>query len=197
MLWKRDGCNHCFWLGTYERPKCQALIAELKPDSVFYDVGANSGYYSLVAARFCSTVYAFEPMPRNIQRFKRNMRLNRLRNVTLFEVAVAARSAESRFRYGTNTEEGCLDDSGDIAVRSVALDELLPSITLPHIMKMDIEGGEFDALRGALTVLRKARPTIFLATHGAEVHRSCLDLLRAQGYRITPLQEDEIIARAS
>src|SRR5437879_1133219 len=43
MRWRRDACNACFWLGTYERAKCEAFVRELKPNDVFYDIGANSG----------------------------------------------------------------------------------------------------------------------------------------------------------
>ncbi len=197
MFWRRDACNHCFWLGTYERQKCEAIVRELKPNSIFYDIGANSGYYSLVASRRCSAVYAFEPMPRNIQRFKENIRLNRRHNVTLLELAIANCSSTTQFRYGSNTENGRLDRNGEITVIAATLDELVPSIPYPDIVKIDIEGAEFQALCGATSILEKARPIFFLATHGQEVHARCVDFLTQRHYRIELLQNDELVARPS
>lgn len=195
MFWQRDACNHCFWLGTYERQKCEAIVRELRSNSIFYDIGANSGYYSLVASRRCSAVYAFEPMPRNIRRLKENVRLNRRRNVTLLELAISNHSSTMQFRYGSNTENGRLDRNGDISVTAATLDELVQSIPVPDVMKVDIEGAEFDALQGASSILEKVRPIVFLATHGDEIHRMCVDFLTQRDYRIEFLQHDELLAR--
>jgi hypothetical protein len=49
---------------------------------------------------------------------------------------------------------------------------------------MDIEGAEFDALIGAKEILKTKKPVIFLATHGEEVKKNCLELLKEMGYTI-------------
>jgi len=62
-------------------------------------------------------------------------------------------------------------------------------------MKIDVEGAEFGVLNGAVSVLRKAKPTIFLATHGEQVRKDCCELLESIGYALQYLAHDEIIAR--
>ena len=64
-------------------------------------------------------------------------------------------------------------------------------------MKIDIEGGEANALRGAASCLEQHRPLVFLATHGAEVHAECCRLLLSLGYRVEQLgsRSDELVAR--
>jgi hypothetical protein len=65
---------------------------------------------------------------------------------------------------------------------------------------MDLEGGEEKALLGAKTVIQKAHPLIFLATHSVELHRTCCQFLKSLGYDLKPVGEkslgvnDEILA---
>jgi hypothetical protein len=59
----------------------------------------------------------------------------------------------------------------------------------PNVMKCDIEGGEYDALMGASTILARHAPVIFLATHGPELHERCLQLLTGFQYQLTPLDD--------
>jgi FkbM family methyltransferase len=195
MRWKRDNCNSCFWLGTYERPKCEALVRELKSTDVFYDIGANSGYYSLVAATRCKQVIAFEPFPRNIARFRVNIAQNKLRNVTLIERALSDREGMMRFVEGPNTESGFLSASGTTEVSVMTLDAVSLEAAPPNIIKMDIEGGELSALAGGMATLQRFRPVLFLATHSESVHLGCLQMLKNLNYEVELLQDDEIVAR--
>lgn len=69
-------------------------------------------------------------------------------------------------------------------------------------MKMDIEGGEVLALRGAQKMLAAHHPTIFLATHGQEIHRESCQFLESLGYQLQPIdgrslaETDEVLAVA-
>ena len=97
---------------------------------------------------------------------------------------------------------GGLSSSGDFEVRTVSLDALVHrcDIPIPLLIKMDIEGGEYRALLGAKALLAQHHPTIFLATHGSDVHKSCCDYLSSLGYQLRPIvgksivETDEIIA---
>jgi len=55
------------------------------------------------------------------------------------------------------------------------------------VIKCEIEGGEYDALKGASDILATHAPTIVLTTHGVEVHERCCRLLEALRYQLTPL----------
>ena len=195
MLWRRDHCNPCFWLGSYERSKCQAFVRELKATDTFYDIGANSGYYSLIASSRCKQIVAFEPFPRNVLRFRANMAANRLTNVTLIDQALSDTVGVMGFQEGTDTESGRLSGVGTLEVAVTTLDKFSENAAPPDIIKMDIEGAEGAALAGGVGMLAQFRPRIFLATHGEAVHLECLRVLESLDYEIEFLDEDEIIAR--
>jgi hypothetical protein len=80
-------------LGAYEIPVQKALIENAQPGGVVYDVGANVGYFSLLAARRVGPegrVYAFEPVARNAAAIERSARANGFHAVEVFEKAVGA-----------------------------------------------------------------------------------------------------------
>src|SRR5436190_21304843 len=90
-----------FTVGTDE-PAVQAeLVRVLRPGDVFYDVGANVGFLSLIAARIVGPdghVYSFEPMPEIARAVGRNAALNGFDNVTVVEVALADLAGEAVLR---------------------------------------------------------------------------------------------------
>ena len=92
---------------------------------------------------------------------------------------------------------------GAIKVNVMILDQLLASgeVLKPDILKIDVEGEEYNVLLGSLETLQSCHPTIFLATHGAQIHQQWLGLLADLGYKIQAiepsvdyLQTDEIVA---
>jgi hypothetical protein len=120
--------------------------------------------------------------------------------------AVSDRAGTARFAAGKSNSEGRLSEGGDVEVPAVTLDEFCAAagIDSPDLIKLDIEGGESRALKGAARVLAQGRATILLALHGYEQEKSCLPLLRAAGYALQyldgepvrgePLRSDEIVA---
>jgi FkbM family methyltransferase len=197
--WIAGSSLHGCWLGTFERRKQVAFMSSVKPGNVVYDLGANVGFYSLLASLLVGKegrVIAFEPVPRNVSYLRKHLQLNRVTNCSVFECAVSDTNGRARFDFSRSHSTGRLtkDRSGDITVPTVMLDGLFRQgeIPAPHIVKCDIEGGEHAALSGALEVLTTCRPILFLATHGAEVHRKCCDLLRNAGYRLKSLEGSPI-----
>src|SRR5216684_2115948 len=70
--------NGC-WLGTYERHVQRLFRQRLRPGAVALDVGANVGFFTLLASKLVGSaghVYAFEPLPRNLYYLERHVRLN-------------------------------------------------------------------------------------------------------------------------
>ena len=196
------------WLGSYELPKVRLFASTIRPGMTVFDIGAHAGYYTLIASKLVGGsghVVAFEPAPRNLRYLRRHLSLNHVSNVTVLEVAVSDRAGVGRFDVGAGSYLGRLDPAGTMDVRTTTLDELVTrrSVPSPHVLKLDIEGAESDALVGAAAILREARPAIFLATHGSRVHDSCLSILRRSGYSVRALEHgdptfsDELIARPS
>jgi len=186
--WVVGAGEHGYWLGSYEMNKRQAFEDEIKSGAVVYDIGANVGYYSLLAAELVGDeghVYAFEPLPRNISFLKQHMAINHLENVTVIEAAVSDAGGEAYFNLGASTSMGHLAETGEITVEKVSLDEMLADGLLkpPDYMKVDVEGAEYEALMGARKLIEKYRPILFLDTHQREAHKPTIALLEKLDYR--------------
>ena len=188
------GIHRC-WLGTYERRKQLAIRARMEPGMVAYDIGANSGFYSLLMASCVGNdgrVYAFEPELRNVAFLRRHLELNRLQNVRVMPTAVGDHDGRGRFAVDSSGYRGCLDARGETFVPVASVDHLVETrgIEPADIIKIDVEGAELAVLKGAQRYLKRFRPLVFLATHGAQVHQSCCELLRGCGYRLQTLDGD-------
>jgi FkbM family methyltransferase len=204
--WIAGSSNHGCWLGSYEYDKQQRLSAQVQPGMVVYDIGAHVGFYTLLAAQLVGPggrVFAFEPLPRNLTYLRQHIDLNHFGNVTVFDAAVGQAAGVGQFSVHAASSMGSLTADGTLTVPIVSLDELSAQGRLipPQILKIDVEGAEADVLRGAQALLQTHHPTIFLATHGADVHRQCLTLLRELGYTVESLDDrpvdatDEVLAR--
>jgi len=191
--WIVGAQRHACWLGIYE-PKLQNLIAErIRPGRVFFDIGANAGIYTLLAAQMSgSKVYAFEPLPENLFYLRQHISLNGLRNVEVIEVAISNEERLAKFASGASRSEGRLSDKGEINVPCVTLDSLILSqrVAPPDYIKMDIEGEELCALRGATYCFTEIRPELFLATHGAQLLEECCQLLRSWDYDVRSIVDN-------
>ena len=203
--WTAGSGSHGCWLGSYEYQKQRALQREIKPGAVLYDIGANVGFYSLLASVLAGEsghVYSFEPFPDNLRELKKHLELNRVRNCTVFAAAVSSVDGEAAFDPSADRCMGHLAATGALRVRTVALDTLIrrEGLRPPTLMKIDIEGAEHECLQGAAGVIREFGPVIFLATHGPDVHAACVELLENWNYRLTSLDgrtldaADELIA---
>jgi len=188
--------NGC-WLGTYERQVQQLFQEHLRPGAVVLDVGANAGFFTLVASRLVGAagrVHAFEPLPRNLYYLERHVQLNDRTNVTVEALAIAATSGEAHFRTASHASMGGLRDDGNLHVVTASLDDLLAAgrIPAPDFIKMDIEGAEGDALRGAARLLAGSPLTIVLSTHGYEQHEICWGILKGAGFQLELLRDGTV-----
>src|SRR5258707_6646816 len=98
--WIVGSATHGAWLGTYEYRKQRLFALSIQPGMVVFDLGANVGFYTLVAAVRTGErgrVYAFEPVPRNLGFLRRHLGHNRVRNVEIVEAAVSNASGVAAF----------------------------------------------------------------------------------------------------
>jgi FkbM family methyltransferase len=183
--WVAGSATHGCWLGTYEQSTQATLTELIHPGMTVFDVGANVGFFTLLASRLvgpAGRVYAFEPLPRNIAYLRHHLALNGVEaRVEVVPAAVSDRHGAGLFAAGANPLMGRLSDAGDI-VTTVRLDDF----PVPHVVKMDIEGGEVAALDGAPNMLA-AEPSLFLSTHGAGAHEACMTRLERAGYALQVL----------
>jgi FkbM family methyltransferase len=203
--WTAGSAAHGCWLGSYEFHKQKALQRQLKVGQVVYDIGANVGFYSLLASVLVGEaghIYSFEPFPDNLRELRRHLVMNRVANCTVVDAAVSAVDGEASFDPSHDRCMGHLSAAGILRVRTLTLDRFIQEkgIRPPNLMKIDIEGAEYECLRGAAGVIHEFAPVIFLATHGREAHTACLDLLTKWRYRFESLDDrppsasDELMA---
>jgi FkbM family methyltransferase len=204
--WTAGSGSHGCWLGSYEYHKQRAMQQEVKIGDVVYDIGANVGFYSLLASVIVGDtghVYSFEPSPENLRELRRHLEMNHIKNCTVVGAAVSFDDGEAIFDPSGDRCMGHLAAHGSLRVRTLTLDGLVSrkEIRPPNLMKIDIEGAELECLRGASNVIQESRPIIFLATHGPQIHLACTELLAKWNYRLTSLDgkpvesADELIAR--
>lgn len=194
-----------FARGTYEQPLQDVVAAELGPGDVFYDIGANIGFFSLIAARRVGAqghVYAFEPVPSNAAVIARHAELNGFATIEVFNKAVGAQTGRAELRLAHHIGGAVLasageppDPRGRIAVDIVALDDFIKQRNLqpPKLVKIDVEGAELDVLRGMRQTLNADRPKVVYEID--DVSREGLErkavkiaaFLAAVGYVLTPL----------
>jgi FkbM family methyltransferase len=193
-----------YLLGTHESPEViNQFLSWLTPDSTFYDVGGNAGYFSFIASTVVTRghILAFEPMAANIAIFEEHLRRNRRRvgtdRIVFIPFAVADCEKTVQFTNdpvltGSNTyvDSHFLNPAVEkIDVKCVSIDGLVAQGSpLPDVIKIDVEGAEFDVLRGAEQTLRTHRPHLLLATHDVHVpgvDRQCVEFLKGLGYTLT------------
>lgn len=191
--WITGSAPHGCWIGTYERDAQRVFVENVREGEVVYDIGANAGFFTLLASKLAGphgTVYAFEPLPRNVAFLERHVALNHCGNVQILKVAAAAQSGTARFSAPFHPSMGSLSEQGELEVETRSLDGLVASgIEHPQFMKIDVEGAESEVLRGGAAMLRESHPTILLSTHGWRQQELCSDILREQGYVLTLLRD--------
>ncbi|MCS4177387.1 FkbM family methyltransferase [Salinibacter ruber] len=153
-----------------EKHEIMGILDCLKEDDTFYDIGANTGMYSLFASEKCSRVIAFEPYPPNIKKLKKNVRINDSSNVVrIVEAALSDKSGKTGFLtvesenskypgvgspgFGRGT---VTDENSDLQVPTIRGDELVEqnAVPYPNVVKIDVEGSEplvLDGLANALS----------------------------------------------
>ncbi len=186
-----------FFDGFYEPELVDWLREELHPVDVFWDVGANIGAMTLVAAPRCHTVVAFEPEPRTLAHLRLNIAANKLRNVSVQDVALADEEGVIELCPGPASNSGMnsicrkVSDGATVSIRTSRADTLVKRdhIPLPNLMKIDVEGAEELVFRGATDVLsfEGLRAIVFEAQDGADhkpANEKLLTLLDRHGFRV-------------
>ena len=168
-----------------------------QPGHVFIDIGAHVGWYTLRAARAVGPtgfVIALEPDPVNRHQLEKNLSLNQVRNCEVVPLAAWSRPGRVRWRPGQEPVWHKIDEQeGPEVIEAARVDDLVAQWNLEHVdwIKMDIEGGEVEALKGAVATLGQFRPALFVEVH--ETLGQLKELLAELGYSIVQASFDEIL----
>lgn len=167
-------------------------IKLLDPNHICFDIGANVGFYTLLFSQYAKAVYAFEPLIRNLKYLIRLIDINKLPNARIIPCAVADDSKVSYFSEGEDHSRGKLDHDGLVPVMVTTCDRFVSETKIvPDLIKIDVEGSEFDVLKGASKLLETHHPSILLSIHSDRLRKDCLEFLAAKNYKaIIPLDSD-------
>ncbi|HOE18430.1 MAG TPA: FkbM family methyltransferase [Syntrophorhabdaceae bacterium] len=195
-----EGGGASVYFNMVEPEQTSVFVNTLKNGMVFFDIGANVGYYTILGARLVGAqgkVFAFEPAIRNLAYLYRHIVLNKAKNVTILSVACSDRMSLKFFTAGKNFAEGHIvekdDTSGAQPIPAISVDEVVRKTgCCPDVIKIDVEGVELSVLKGARDVLYKARPKLFLSTHSDTHQKTCIEYLKECGYTYEALNKNTL-----
>lgn len=196
VKWKRSHRHVSgYWSGLYELEIQELLSRELKPGMVFYDVGANAGFFTMLAAKLVGSegkVVAFEPLSENIRSIEDQVELNGFYHCKVVAAAVSNIAGQAFMTQAANLSMGRLSSSatvpGTLEVPTVTLDDVVGTTPYPDFIKIDVEGAEVDALEGAKNLLvHEPRPRWLIELHGHEKASGVWKVLADYGYTITSI----------
>lgn len=158
--------NVIFWL--------EKIAASLKTP-VFYDIGANFGYYSIKLSKSCADVYSFEPVTKTLKVLNENIKRNGIKNIATFKVGLSNLNEDKEINiynssgnnsiFKRNVPEGHtlkLIDRELINLQTLDAFVEKNNLFLPNIIKIDVEGAEINVLKGSQETIRKSQPIILV-----------------------------------
>lgn len=170
-----------FVRGVYDPNLIVTVNTLLHKGGTFIDVGANMGYFSLLASKVVGEdgrILAIEPSSRDFTRLVDNVNINRLENITPCRIAISDKKGMTKLsvaceeRSSLNTlgtsfgfkgiEKVAVEDVNTDTIDAIVEKEGIKSV---DVLKIDIEGSEMVALRGAKNTIEKFRPVILLGTN--------------------------------
>jgi FkbM family methyltransferase len=190
-------------MGKFEPEETKAIMHHCRQGMTVFDIGANAGYHTLLFAKLVDKtghVYAFEPVPENVQYLRETLRLNRLDNVTLHAVAVSDAEGTADMKYvGAFDGYGHLAEGGHgyyhsapcqvVSVPTITLDKFCRDACISQVdlIKLDIEGAEILALNGMSQLVRTCHPILIIEFWGSENILRGSHMLHTLGYQVERL----------
>lgn len=195
---------------AYE-PHIASLFRQyLCPGMNVLDIGANMGYFSLFAASLVGPegrVYSWEPSSENVKLLCASRLQNRFSNIEVIQAAAA--SQPGVLTYFPNFSNGVVAGMSEArpenlasaqTVMALRIDDYLPANATIGFIKIDVEGYEYEALKGALNTIRRSLPVIvsefspkLLQAASGISGRDFLQFFVDLGYRLHVADEQEVV----
>jgi FkbM family methyltransferase len=163
-----------------------------KRGDIVIDVGAAFGFYSIVASKMVGQdgkVVAIEPQPDSFDMLNKNIKLNKLTNISTLNYAVSSKKTTLKLysSYSTVQERAGQSPQQYIEVRADTLDNLLRQLDLDKAnwIKVDVEGAELEVLKGAAGILSKSNDLVLLLeVHSPDLLTPVMELCRSYGLTV-------------
>jgi len=182
----RSGASKVVYANPPDYPEMLVWRQVLRPGDLFVDVGANIGSYAIWAADLGAEVIALEPAEDTFALLLENVALNDYL-IRTFQAAAGATCGSVRFTSGRDTVNR-MDPEGSVETTMLTIDSVIESRTVAG-MKVDVEGFEFDVLRGCERALSEHRISLIqlewnrTSREAARAdRRPVADLLARHGY---------------
>jgi FkbM family methyltransferase len=189
--------------GDYEQELQRTLENCLHAGQVFYDVGANAGYVTILGAHLVGStgkVVAFEPSTITARQLKAQLKINFLTWVDIVVKAISNEVGEAEFADDTSADMLALvsvqathKSKRTITVTTTTLDHAMQEYPKPDVVKIDIEGAEMLALRGATKMLGDVKPTILIELHSELLCQEFQQFIREFDYQVASLSGETIL----
>jgi FkbM family methyltransferase len=190
--------ENIYFLGEYEKAELKSIETFLDKNSVFIDIGANIGLYSLYASKKITEkgkIISFEPFSKNHKTLVKNVEINQIDNIIVEKIAIGNEEKQVNLHYNeaernlgmvtTNPNQGAKQE----AVNATSLDTYLENkkISRLDLIKIDIEGYEYQALSGMRKTLQKFKPSLLIEIlddkEDLSNYKRIEELLLSFGYR--------------
>lgn len=189
----RDLIQRFIWIfGQWEPALTEHLRRSLRPGDGFIDVGANVGYFTLLASRLIApsgTVVAVEPAPDCAAGLRANIALNGVRNVRVVEAAITSKPGSVYLRLGSERNSGVArltshEHATGVIVdgRSFAQLIRIGELEAARFVKIDVEGAERDVIESVLPTLSRSRDDLELMVELDAGTAEVVDMMRAEGF---------------
>jgi FkbM family methyltransferase len=175
LLFDGRGCLPGYMTGTSEPLEQELVLKYSRPGGVVYDIGANVGFYAIIAARATGpsgTVYAFEPTADLAERIRSNAEMNSLLNLEVIEAAVCLENGMIEFETSPTHSVNSIRRISSFSERSMRmvnstrLDTFSVANRPPDLLLVDVEGAEIEALESGLETISRFKPVIMAEVHG-------------------------------
>lgn len=214
-LYTTESFSKIFEGGNTDKEMMSSIEENSPTGKVIFDIGAFIGSSSLVFSNLVGPkgkVVAFEPNPYNLTRFKKIIEKNSRygKKVSVYPYALSDKnrsipmilsedidnghSSTSRLKgsHSTINDADLPDGFKEFFVEAKTLDTFVSENNIyPDILKVDIEGAEYECLLGSVATIRKVHPTFYIELHSQYCAVRCTELLIQEGYSINVINVED------
>ena len=174
-----------FFLGGYEKGELalyRKILENVYKNPLMLDIGSNNGTHSLYLSSYCKKIFSFEPDKRIFNLLNRNLQLNKIQNIEIFNLAISDVNKQNQIFYcandfnlgtGSLNKDHNLNNKKQILVSTIKGDQICKKVSKVDFIKIDVEGHELNVLEGLRKTIEEFSPTIAI-----EISKNSLKLIR-------------------